>query len=90
MSLQRALWGRLRDKCLVEHLFWQSETSARIIESCVSTTTQHDRIRGQGLTPAELATHPTKGHKRKRTLFMNGGTFWGAGQYEAGGDANAG
>jgi len=57
--------GRLRDKCLNEHLFHSLNRARRIIESRrldYNTGRPHTSL--QGLTPAEFASRPAKGHNQ--------------------------
>jgi putative transposase len=57
--------GRLRDECLNEHLFRSLTEARRIIEGWrldYNTGRPHTSL--SGLTPAEFATRPAKGHNQ--------------------------
>ena len=62
--------GRFRDECLNEHLFGCLKQVRQIIESWrldYNTGRPHTSL--DGLTPAEFATRPTKGHN-KNGLYL--------------------
>jgi putative transposase len=59
--------GRFRDECLNEHLFGSLKEARRIIESWrldYNTRRPHGSL--NGLTPAEFAARPAKGHNQNR------------------------
>jgi putative transposase len=59
--------GRLRDECLNEHLFRSLAEARRIIEHWrLDYNAQRPHTSLGGLTPAEFAARPTKGHNQNR------------------------
>ena len=59
--------GRFRDECLNEHLFGSLKQARRIIEEWrLDYNTRRPHTSLHGLTPAEFATRPTKGHNQNR------------------------
>jgi putative transposase len=57
--------GRLRDECLNEHLFYSLGQARRILENWrLDYNAERPHTSLDGLTPAEFATRPAKGHNQ--------------------------
>ena len=57
--------GRFRDECLDEHLFGSLRQARQIIEAWrLDYNSRRPHTSPQGLTRAEFATRPTKGHNQ--------------------------
>ena len=62
-----SFFGRFRDECLNEHLFGSLRQARQIIESWrLDYNNERPHTSLDGLTPAEFATRPPKGHNENR------------------------